>query len=300
MAALGVMAAGCTLDRSGRLDPARGRDDAGSRDAAADRAAPSDARADRGGGDDAGDDSGRGEDAGRDAARDAGGDAGTDAGCTIAPGGLETAVAAPAGAVALDGDLSEWSRARFISMQPPEDWVALEDDAPTPSDISGRFAAMWDADALYFAVAVTDDGHHNDSSGELIWMGDSVQIGLDVARDGGTGGYDAEDDWEYGWALTGSGQQSWRWHAPDGAPAAANTFVATRAESRTTTTYEVRMPASDLGLTTLEAGRRIGAGLIVNENDGDGRTGWIEWASGVGFAPKTPEELFELVLRACE
>jgi hypothetical protein len=64
-----------------------------------------------------------------------------------------------------------------------------------------------------------------------------------------------------------------------------NTFAVVR--SGNTTTYEVKLPLSDLGLSSLAAGDSMGFGAIANENDGSGRDGFIEWTSGIG-AGKNP------------
>ena len=191
------------------------------------------------------------------------------------------AFAAPPSGITIDGDLSEWTGG-WISISSPADWVSMGGSSSGAADLSAKLAARWDAAALYIALEVTDDVHSNTYDGDAmhLYEGDSVQIGLDMANNDGSA-YDNTDDYEYGWARTNSGNQiRYRWMAPSGAPAMVNTFAVTRAGS--TTRYEVRLPLVDLGLGSLTAGKSVGFSAMVNENDGAGRDGFIEWTSGIG------------------
>ena len=197
------------------------------------------------------------------------------------------AFAAPPSGITIDGDLTEWTGG-WITIASPADWFSTGGSSSGPSDISAKLAARWDAAALYLAFEVTDDVHSNTHDADTLYLyeGDSVQIGLDMANNDGSP-YDTTDDFEYGWALTSSNNQiRHRWAAPTGAPAMANTFAVKRTGSMTT--YEVRLPLSDLGLSSLAAGKSAGFGALVNENDGSGRDGFIEWTTGIGWGQKNP------------
>jgi hypothetical protein len=197
--------------------------------------------------------------------------------------------------IKLDGNLAEWSADGWIQISSPADWYFLTAAAMGSGDISARFALRWDINAIYLAVRVADDIHHNlQVSQSVLFNGDSVQVGFDVAQNGGTSTYDATDDFEYGWALANSNQLNHRWWAPTSAPAVAGTFVVTR--SGTTTSYEIRFPLSDLGLAKLHASLALGFELIVNDNDGVGREGFLEWTTGLGWGPKMPGKFGTLKL----
>lgn len=190
-----------------------------------------------------------------------------------------TVQAVPAPAVTLDGYLDEWSGASFVTITSPDDFVSADHAPGDASDLSASFALMWDAANLYLALEVTDDVHTNTHASPDIWMSDSVQAALDTARDGGHA-YDGANDFELGWASTDSGDVAQCWEAPASAPASTSQVVTTT--SGTTLTYEIRILAVDLQIPTLADSMQMGFTLLVNDDDGDGREGWIEWTPGIG------------------
>lgn len=194
------------------------------------------------------------------------------------------------GAVTIDGDLSDWSDTVFVELTCPEDYVSLGGACGGDEDLSARFALKWNSHALYLAVEVTDDVHINENLGELLWSGDSVQAGFDMAGNGGTS-YDDTDDFEYGWALSGNTETTYRWHSPTGAPAASQDFAVTR--SGGTTRYEIRLEAQSLGRTDFYAGDSFRFSWVANDDDGSGRKGLLQWTSGIAQG-KNPS-LFGLV-----
>jgi hypothetical protein len=195
-----------------------------------------------------------------------------------------TLYALPAPSIAVDGVLGDWSAAGWLTIAAPAYWVSMGGSASGASDISCKTAARWDAGALYLAFEVTDDIHRNTHAGDTgnLWRGDSVQIGLDMARNGGNT-YDTTDDFEYGWALSGEQAIRQRWFAPTGAPAMQHTFAVKR--KATTTTYEIRLPLPDLGVSALAVNQTLGFDFMVNDDDGSDRKGYLEWTPGLGTDP---------------
>ncbi len=190
--------------------------------------------------------------------------------------------ALPAGIITIDGDLSEWSGLSWQSITAPDDYVDLGGPALDGNDLSARFAARWTAGTLYLAFEVTDDTHKNNFTGFDIWQGDNIQAAFDMADNDGTN-YDTTDDYEYGWGLDDSlALLFYRWVAPNGAAQPNNTFAVVRAG--TTTTYEIAVPVADLGAAALVDGQQLGFSMLVNDNDddGNGRSGFVEWTSGIG------------------
>jgi hypothetical protein len=208
----------------------------------------------------------------------------------------DTLLALPAGTLTVDGDLSDWSGRGWRTIGAPADWIGTGGTAGGASDISARFAARWTADGLYLAFEVTDDVHRNDHARQtdVLWQGDSVQVGLDVGNNGGSA-YDSTDDFEYGWALAGAQLIQHRWHAPAGAAAPANVYAVVRAGG--TTSYEIRLPPGDLGLAGLGVGDSFGFSTLVNDDDGGQREGYVEWTSGIGSG-KNPAAFGTLRLEA--
>lgn len=181
----------------------------------------------------------------------------------------------------------------------PDGWVALAEESwngteqlSNPGDLSVRAAVRWDSNGLYFAFEVTDDFHQNDHTVDLIWASDSVQLGFDVGLNGGLG-YDDTDDHEINFALVlGDRIATYRFHGPSGA---TDDFDAMVVRDGTQTLYEIYIAPSALPGINLSAGQRLGFSFLVNEDDGGGRIGWIEWTPGIG-SKKAPAYFGEIVL----
>ncbi len=202
---------------------------------------------------------------------------------TDAPGPdrMESIVAS----VALDGSLDEWG---------DDGWVALDAERGagglgrvSAADLSVRAAARHDSGGLWLAFEVSDDTHRNNEATDRLWASDSVQVAFDIQRDGGDG-YD-EDDVEFTFALSEGTQFGVQSAGETGTPEVAI------ARDGASTIYEVRLPAAALPGVAWDGDHRFGFSFLVNEDDGGGREGWIEWTPGIGMA-KQPEAFGELRL----
>ncbi|AIQ60673.1 glycosyl hydrolase family 28-related protein [Paenibacillus borealis] len=152
-------------------------------------------------------------------------------------------------------------------------------------DLSAEARLRWDEDRLYVTVAVHDDVHAQSWTGGDIWQGDSLQLGIDLSRQEGSASPDVS---ELGFALNGQGTVSaWRWRAPQG----LNTGVLpgvqadiSRNEVEGVTLYELAIPFAQLHGpgTAFTPEDAIGFTLLLNENDGAGRAGFIEYNQGIG------------------
>jgi MYXO-CTERM domain-containing protein len=207
---------------------------------------------------------------------------------------LRKQLVARRGAVVVDGDLAEWADAQFALLTPPGDYVTLNAPAAGVGDASASFALRWDAAALYLAIRVTDEAQVNPVDTAVnLWQGDSVQAAFDMGANGGTG-YDTTDDYEYGWGIFASTPSHYRWYAPPTAPVTpTDTFSIVRNNTTSTTGYEIRIPAADLGVTQFAMGRTIRFSLIVNDRDTatpdggtPGRDGFLQWTPGLGLAKR--------------
>lgn len=147
-----------------------------------------------------------------------------------------------------------------------------------PEDLSGDVSFTWDSGHLYLSAVIRDDHHVQTSTGDQIWEGDSIQFGLTPGQPG-----EYADRYEYGLALTETGPQAYRWTAIEGGtgPAETANVAIVRDDSTSITTYELAIPWEDLGAIE-PANGLVGVSLLVNEDDGAGRAGWIEWGSGIG------------------
>jgi hypothetical protein len=145
-------------------------------------------------------------------------------------------------------------------------------------DLSGQLWFTWDADNLYLSARIVDDTHHQPNTGADIWAGDSIQFSAAAGMPGETSRF-----YEYGLALTSSGPQVYRWLAAEGetGPVTDADVQITRDEAAKETVYELALPWSRLAPFDPD-NRLLSLSLLVNDNDGVGRKGWIEWGGGIG------------------
>lgn len=180
-----------------------------------------------------------------------------------------------ADAITLDGDLGDWEGARFIdlcSAGSVKVWMYQGSE-----DLSGDFALCWDDENLYFGANITDDALACADSSGSIYMGDSVQIAL------------AQEALGRGWFEISLGRLA-------NGEAVANCFIAPTSDHSTgamadvrltiirkdtTTTYEAAIPWRVLAPMRPEHAQ-FSSSVLVNDNDGAQRKGWIEWGGGIG------------------
>ncbi|MGG1513868.1 S-layer homology domain-containing protein [Paenibacillus oryzisoli] len=163
-------------------------------------------------------------------------------------------------------------------------------------DLSGKGFLKWDRSYLYFGMEVQDDIHVQQGTGGDMWQGDSVQFAIDTGRADGAGS--AENN-EFGIALGAQGPIVWRWLAANGKAVGEMTSVqAAVYRSETATTYELALPWSEIlpeGSAPSE-GDVLGFSMLMNENDGTTRRGWLEYMSGIGSSKNT--QLYEDLILA--
>ena len=146
-----------------------------------------------------------------------------------------------------------------------------------PRDLSGRVSLGTEGANLLLLVRVTDNIHCQPERGANTWMGDNVQFALELPG--------RKDAWEFGLTRLADGSpEVWCWNAPEGfAPASAARDIALATSRKgTETVYRAKIPFETLGLTPelLKKGFRFN--LLINDNDGGGRQGWISIAPGIG------------------
>ncbi len=192
----------------------------------------------------------------------------------------------------IDGDINE-----FFMCEPAvlttKDYIKLTSDSKGDSDISGKFYFMWDENNLYVAVTVKDDVNYNIESPENIWKGDSIQMAFDADYDKTPMTYDTDGDYELGFALVNNSISFYRWVAPITAPS-LKVFSAYK-KSFDTITYELSIPFSNISPFRSGIGNLAGVSFLINDNDGDGRKGFVQFTDGIGLG-KDPSSFAELIL----
>ncbi|MGC8842386.1 MAG: DUF6259 domain-containing protein [bacterium] len=144
------------------------------------------------------------------------------------------------------------------------------------SDISAKAWVGWDEENFYFLAEVQDDFFNQPFSGKDIWQGDCIQMAFrpfGVAEEPTYNGV-----YEYGLALGKNGEMVYQWEPEEGY---SRLGICKIQREGNRTIYQFSLPWKAIGLENVEAGREIGWAFTVNENDGDGFRGWLEWAGGI-------------------
>jgi len=166
-----------------------------------------------------------------------------------------------------------------VQALPAQDFLAAGDPPITgwsgPADASGSLWLTHDEENLYLTARITDDAHAQPATGGDIWQGDGLQWGFTTGAPG-----ESPRVHELGAALTSAGVDVYRWAPTDRAsePEGVQSGIV-RDDAAGVTTYELAVPWS-----TLEADpstRLYSTTVVVNDNDGGGRDGWLTWGKGV-------------------
>ena len=168
-------------------------------------------------------------------------------------------------------------------------------------DLSAKIYLKWDDDNLYLGVKVKDDVHHQPYTGGNTWMGDSVQFTFDQGR---AAGINSQGFSHIVMALTNDGViENWRVESAHGGANAAIPddlieTVIVRCDITNTTVYEAAISWELLGGIGMvaETGSLFGFSLLINDNDGAGRRGWIQYMDGIGFGGRNPNLFGDLIL----
>jgi len=153
------------------------------------------------------------------------------------------------------------------------------------ADLSARLYLARVPAGLRLSLRVRDDVFCQDEPPGAEWQGDSIQFALALP----TG-----ESYEWTAALTHNGPISWLEVAPRGVELGkANLAEAIRREGDETI-YDLVIPANLPGAKTLTG--RFGFTVLVNDNDGEGRKGWLEWTPGIGRS-KDPAQFQSVVVR---
>ncbi len=191
--------------------------------------------------------------------------------------------------VKVDGDLRDWPANGSGS------WIALETESRYgdrtrggDKDLSAKVALAYEPNALLVAIKVIDDIHFQELSeanptfDTAIGQHDSVQLAFDPYADRMIDGY-ALDDIELLFALTKNGPAVQRWEGmlagEQGLLKDAEVAIVRRGK---TTTYEARIPFSQLRPMSPAWMRGVGMNVAVNDSDGTPkRRGALQWRFGV-------------------
>ncbi len=94
------------------------------------------------------------------------------------------------GPIHLDGVLEEWKAAKPIALTYLS---GFEPGKYDPADLSGNCRVMWDKQNLYLAFDITDNDHCQPYAGDIVWLADAIEFGV--------------DRWAWGISLTRKGPE---------------------------------------------------------------------------------------------
>lgn len=143
-------------------------------------------------------------------------------------------------------------------------------------DLSAKIRLGSDGTNFLLQVEVEDDLHAPTRTPERLWNGDSVQFALAFSGQNGC--------FELGAAENGDHPHTGVWQVPAGFSTEA-VHRAMRADVRrngTRTLYNFRIPWETFGADAKLRKPGVRFNLIVNDNDGDRRKGWLQIAPGLG------------------
>ena len=189
----------------------------------------------------------------------------------------------------IDGVASpgEWSGS-WIATVEEKDFIALDGEWGGPNDLSFSGTAMWDEENFYFLAVVNDDVfsvNYTPKTAGSAWKGDSIQIGLDdtveknpvavaefteliIAK------HEIEGDMVYrGRAL---------YELPTACVAEKAKLCVKQYQGHTI--YEAAIPWSEIFYEgyKVDTNRRYAFNMVVNDNDGKDRRGYMEYTAGIG------------------
>lgn len=172
----------------------------------------------------------------------------------------------------MDGTYEEWVEKTYKYAIPYVVWQKANwKDA---ADLEGAFAAAWDEDYLYISVKVTDDIFVQNKSGELLYLGDSVEILIDANLDNDFYSTTlSQDDYQFGVSPGNPGKgiskEVYLWYPTAKKGTKDKVLVSSLFETSPIYRVEIGIPWSMLEITPTD-GMHIGFAVSVSDNDKPG------------------------------
>ncbi|MEK3911156.1 Ig-like domain-containing protein [Paenibacillus sp. FSL H7-0331] len=164
-----------------------------------------------------------------------------------------------------------------------------------PEDFDVSFAAGYSDNGLDLIVRVKDGTFVQDNPLGSFWKGDSVQFAIDTFGQGFTG-----DQVEFQAALTPQGPVLYKQLVPyvggnlptNWTPGNSVAQYASLKVDQTVpneTVYYIHVNSSELYPYVHDPKSPLRLSVLVNDNNGSGRLGWLEWSGGIG-SDKNPAQ----------
>lgn len=187
--------------------------------------------------------------------------------------------------IKIDADLSEWKDQPFIDLRKYGKYIKMQaSEDPGVDKFSGKIWLGWNDKYLYIASEIIDETHCQLFP---VWKGDSIQIGLGKAFPP-----DVNTSFEFDLAFNQDKKVGWLF--PGNHPLGFNAedvrkySIAKNTRENGWTIYETAIPWDKIQFIKPDDGM-FRFSILVNNNDGGKRIGWLEWGSGIG-TKKDPEK----------
>lgn len=184
----------------------------------------------------------------------------------------------------IDGklDKGEWNEAAAIDLSRGT-YVYLDGNQyGGAEDLTGRIYTAWDKDYFYLAADITDDVYAQDNMyGGVFWRSDGIQIAFAKYR-----GISAVSQFDIA-KINGEDRITIE-RTPDASlmgELSKDKYVLKISNEGKSTIYEAKIPWSVIfpdGYTAEKNGE-LAITLLVNDNDGSVREGFLEFGSGMGW-----------------
>lgn len=150
------------------------------------------------------------------------------------------------------------------------------------SDLSAEIYPMYDSEYFYLGARVTDNVHCGTDANGRVWAVDSIQFSVSNGRT------TESKITEIAMALMDDGAKFQRYLSPmsDKEGFEMNKFENTEFGASTdgsVTTYEFKIPWNELFANGYVPKDYLNFSVLVNDNDGSGRRGWLEYGGGIGY-----------------
>ena len=187
--------------------------------------------------------------------------------------------------VELSGDLSHWKKAKPLHINTYVDLSSQQLPRKGKKDLDATFYSLWDEDNLYLAFLVKDDVVNQGTQMDRLWMNDSVQFDIDPENEG-----IKDHNIGFIFGLMEDQPVLYRHHVLPTFFIRDTMKIGQVKEAKIKISkipgglfYETAIPWNTaLVPIQLKQGKGFGISVLINDNDGKGRKGYLEWSSGIG------------------
>jgi hypothetical protein len=145
-----------------------------------------------------------------------------------------------------------------------------------PKDLSAQTWAWTTANALNLKFVVNDDKHVQPNPENELWMSDCIQLAMQLPGQNG--------QWEINLGRSDAGKSLVNPgiipHGIDASGVNHSTLKTTQQDGKVI--YELILPFSALGITAQKFAEGVYLSMLINDDDGEGRDGWIALSPGIG------------------